>query len=100
MPRERDPVTIVQDAEWAPGPVWTSAENIALLPGFDPPTVQGSQSLCLLRYLGPGERARGGGRGLFDVSTGKRLQCINMNKVKVKVHTCRGTEALYRPYGP
>ena len=28
-PRERDPVPIVQEAGWAPGPVWTGAENLA-----------------------------------------------------------------------
>jgi hypothetical protein len=25
----KDPVTIVQEAKWAPGPVWTGAENLA-----------------------------------------------------------------------
>jgi hypothetical protein len=34
---EKDPITIVQEAGWAPGPVWTSAENLAP-PGFDPRT--------------------------------------------------------------
>jgi hypothetical protein len=34
----KDPVPIVQEAGWAPGPVWT-AENRAP-PGFDPRTVQ------------------------------------------------------------
>jgi hypothetical protein len=34
----KDPVPIVQEAGWAPGPVWT-AENLTL-PGFDPRTVQ------------------------------------------------------------
>jgi hypothetical protein len=38
-PRERDPVPIVQEAGWAPGAVWTAAENLAP-PGFDPRTVQ------------------------------------------------------------
>jgi len=28
-PRERDLVPTVQEAEWAPGPVWTGAENLA-----------------------------------------------------------------------
>ena len=28
LPR-KDPVPIVQDAGWAPGPVWTGAENLA-----------------------------------------------------------------------
>ena len=35
----KDPVAIVQDAGWAPGPFWTGAENLAS-PGFDPRTVQ------------------------------------------------------------
>jgi len=26
-----DPVAIVQDAGWAPGPVWTGAENLAFI---------------------------------------------------------------------
>jgi hypothetical protein len=34
----KDPVPIVQEAGWAPGPVWT-AKNLAS-PGFDPRTVQ------------------------------------------------------------
>ena len=28
-PRERDPLPIVREAEWAPGLVWTGAENLA-----------------------------------------------------------------------
>jgi hypothetical protein len=35
----KDPVPIVQEAGWAPGPVWTVAENLAP-PGFDLRTVQ------------------------------------------------------------
>ena len=35
----KDPVPIVQVAGWAPGPVWTGAENLAPPPGFDPRTV-------------------------------------------------------------
>ena len=34
-----DPVPIVQEAGWAPGPVWKGAEN-SPLPGFDPQTAQ------------------------------------------------------------
>ena len=33
-------VPIVQDAGWAPGPVWTGAEKSRPPPGFDPRTVQ------------------------------------------------------------
>ena len=44
MPRQhltprKDPVPIVQEAGWAPGPVWTGAEDLAS-PGFDPRTIQ------------------------------------------------------------
>ena len=33
----KEPLPIVQEAGWAPGPVWTGAENLAP-PGFDPRT--------------------------------------------------------------
>jgi len=36
----KDPVPIVKEAGWAPGTVWTGAENLAPPPGFDPRTVQ------------------------------------------------------------
>jgi len=36
----KDPVSIVQEAGWAPGPIWKGAENPAPPPGFDPRTVQ------------------------------------------------------------
>jgi hypothetical protein len=36
----KDPVPIIQEAGWAPGPVWTGAENLAFPPGFDARTVQ------------------------------------------------------------
>jgi hypothetical protein len=35
----KDPVPIVQEAGWAPGPVWKGAENLAP-PGLDPWTIQ------------------------------------------------------------
>jgi hypothetical protein len=35
----KDPVPIVQEAVWAPEPVWIGAENLAP-PGFDPRTFQ------------------------------------------------------------
>jgi hypothetical protein len=39
------PVPIVQEAGWAPGPVWAGAENLAPPPGFDPRTIQPVASL-------------------------------------------------------
>jgi hypothetical protein len=35
----KEPVPIVEEAGWAPEPVWIGAENLAL-PGFDPLTLQ------------------------------------------------------------
>jgi hypothetical protein len=29
LSRERNPATIAQEVGWAPGPVWTGAENLA-----------------------------------------------------------------------
>jgi hypothetical protein len=29
LPREREPAPIVQEAGWAPGPVWAGAEKLA-----------------------------------------------------------------------
>ena len=40
LPPGKDPVPIAQEAEWATGPVWTVAENLASPPAFDPRTVQ------------------------------------------------------------
>jgi len=40
----KDLVPIVQEAGWAPGPVWTGVENLTP-PGFDPRTVQPITSL-------------------------------------------------------
>ena len=46
----KGPVHIVQEARWAPGSVWTGAENLAP-PVFDPRTVQAvAQSLYRLSY--------------------------------------------------
>jgi len=36
----KDPVPVVQEAGWAPEPVWTDAENLTPPPEFDPRTVQ------------------------------------------------------------
>jgi len=35
----KDPIPLVREVGWAPGPVWTGAENLAPL-GFDPRTAQ------------------------------------------------------------
>ena len=46
----KDPVPIVQEAGWAPGPVWTGAENLAPTGIRSPDRPARSQSLYRLRY--------------------------------------------------
>ena len=52
-PQERDPVPIVQEAGWAPGPVWTGAENLAPTGIRSPDRPASSESLYRLSYPGP-----------------------------------------------
>jgi hypothetical protein len=53
LPRERHKVPIVQDAGWAPGPVWTGAENLAPTGIRTPDRPALSESLHRLCYPGP-----------------------------------------------
>ena len=46
----KEPVPIVQEAGWAPGPVWTGAENLARTGIWSPDRPARSQSLYWLRY--------------------------------------------------
>jgi hypothetical protein len=46
----KDPVPIVQEPGWAPGPVWTGAENLALAGIWSPDRPARSQSLNRLNY--------------------------------------------------
>jgi hypothetical protein len=52
-PRERDPVPTVQEARWAPGPVWTGAENLAPTGFRSPDRPARSQSLYWISNPGP-----------------------------------------------
>ena len=47
------PVPIVQEAGWAPGPVWTVAENLTPTGIRSPDRPARSESLQRLRYPGP-----------------------------------------------
>ena len=49
----KDSVPIVQEAGWAPGPVWTSTENLAPTRIRFPDRPARSDSLYWLRYPGP-----------------------------------------------
>ena len=52
-PRQRDPVTTVHEAEWAPRPVWEDAKNLAPTGIRSPDRQARSKSLYRLRYPGP-----------------------------------------------
>ena len=49
----KDPVSIVRKAGWAPGPVWTDAENLAPTGIRSPDRAVLSESLYRLSYRGP-----------------------------------------------
>jgi hypothetical protein len=54
----KDPVPIVQEAGWAPGPVWTCAKNIVPTGIRSADRPAGSQSLYRLSYSGPSSYLR------------------------------------------
>ena len=49
----KDPVSIVQEAGWAPGPVWTGAEKLVPTGIRSPDRPAGSESLYRLSYPAP-----------------------------------------------
>jgi len=49
----KDPVPIVQEAGWAPGPVWIGVEKLAPTGIRFPDLPARSESLYRLRYPGP-----------------------------------------------
>ena len=55
----KDPVPIVQEAEWAPGSVWKGAENLAPTGIRSPDRPVRSESLYRLSYPGPFEQNKG-----------------------------------------
>ena len=53
LPPGEDPVHIVQEARWAPVPIWTIAENLASNLSQPPDRPGRSDSLYRLNYAGP-----------------------------------------------
>jgi hypothetical protein len=53
LTQETEPVPIVQEARWAPGPVWTGTENLAHTGIRSPDRPDRSESLYRLSYPGP-----------------------------------------------
>jgi hypothetical protein len=50
LPRERNPITIVEEAGSSPGPVWTATDNLAHTGIRSPDRPVLSESLYRLRY--------------------------------------------------
>jgi hypothetical protein len=50
LPPGKDPIPIVQEAAWAPGPVWTGSENLSPNGIRSPDLPVRSQSLYRLHY--------------------------------------------------
>ena len=93
-----DPVPVVQEAGWAPGPVWTSTEILLPLE-FDPLTVQAVASrytdcatLAILLYTvelhlsGTGYPDRLGPLGKF-VENFRKLTCLEITGYRIKYRT-------------
>ena len=55
----KDPVTIVQEAGWTPGPVWMGTENLAPTGIRSPDRSVRSESLYRLSYPGPLRKSEG-----------------------------------------
>jgi len=80
LPPGKDPVPIVQEAGWAPGPFWTSAENLAPTGIRSPDCPAHSQSLYRLRY--PAHILRVGSSYIpvsigVEVITWSLIQCMS-----------------------
>ena len=77
-PRERDTAPTVQEAGWAPGPVWTGAENLAPTGIRSPDRPARSESLYRLSYPGPFKRNQTNTNTYHDhmsnITTGKERE--------------------------
>ena len=51
-PREWNPVSILYEGGWVPGPLWTSAENLAPTGMRSPERLTHSEAVCRLSYRG------------------------------------------------
>jgi hypothetical protein len=73
----KDPVPIVQEAGWAPGPVWTGAENLTPNRIRSPDRPARSQSLYRLRYPAHNKITEGEQNGTVHY-TGNWIQLVYM----------------------
>jgi hypothetical protein len=73
----KDPVPIVNEVGWDPGPVWTGVENLTPTVGFDS---QAAQTIVITYtdYAIPG-------RTYVVLNTKKIMNSNNMNSVKIPV---------------
>ena len=94
-PREIDPVHILQEAGWSPGPVWTGVENLAPtgIRSLDLPSY--SESLCRLNYPGVLRVCdRPNGDGLVEMLIGERTHASSESCTYI-VSSVQGTCVLF-----
>ena len=83
----KDPATIVQKAEWAPGPVWTGAENLVPTGIRSPDRPARSQSLYRLSYPAFYEKCAAYKTGFFFSTTALHSVWALMLKMRSQIHT-------------
>jgi len=94
----KDPVPIVQEAGWAPGPVWTGAENLAPN-GIRPPDRPAhSQSLYQLRYPANVNHMRH--QGFLREILEKKKKLLYPHLKQLWTTRCRRTLYSGVPHGP
>ena len=83
----KDPVPIVQEAGWAPGPVWTGAENLAATGIRSPDLPARNETLYRLSYPGPFGTT---GLGVYIVKDATNLKTQLHKQVKQSLRFLEG----------
>ena len=82
----KDPVPIVQEAGWAPGPVWTGAKNLAATGIRSPNRPARRQSLYPATLSGPHYALKGKGKAIplqawTDPEGSRRLKLLDFKTI-------------------
>ena len=83
----KDPVPIVQEAGWAPGPVWTGEVNLALTGIRSPGRPARSESLYRVSYPGPLKESGTTFKGVQFVFQHRKL-ILSLNKKRNWLWEC------------
>jgi hypothetical protein len=81
----KDPLPIVQEAGWAPGPVWTGEESVALTGIPSPDRPARSESLYRLSYADPLKESGATFKGVQFVLRHRKLIVSLNEKIKMVI---------------